>query len=309
MGGRGRSVSAIILVGVGAYAALVGLMYAFQDRLLFQPNVPTRVLQADPSDIGLGFERIQVASEDGIQLSAWYVPAAEGATTLLFAHGNAGNISHRLQTVQMFHEMGLAVLIFDYRGYGESQGNPSETGTYRDAFAMWNYLVEERGVDPTGIVVAGRSLGGAVAAWLAAEVDPGALILESTFTSVPALAAEVYPLLPSRLLNRFEYDTERYLAAVACPVLIIHGREDEITPFEHGRKLFSVAPQPKEFVELEGGHNDAYVRSGVRYREAIVAFLAQHLEAYQRPVALRDHVRQSRPLLASGVNGGLTRQQ
>lgn len=281
MMGRGAgSVSAVVLIGLGAYAALVALMFAFQGKLLYLPNMPSRALVADPGDVGLQFETVRVQTEDGIELSAWYVPAGEAAPTVLFAHGNAGNISHRLETLQAFHDMGLAVLIFDYRGYGESTGSPSESGTYLDAMAMWRYLVEDRGLEAANVVVAGRSLGGAVAAWLAAEVDPGAVILESSFTSVPKLAGELYPFLPARQLSRFEYDTEGYLSAVSSPVLIIHGKNDEVIPFEHGRRLYTAAAQPKEFVELRGGHNDAFLVSAARYRNAIVAFLTEHLTAY-----------------------------
>ena len=155
-----------------------------------------------------------------------------------------------------------------------------------DALAMWRHLREERGIDAADIVVVGRSLGGAVAAWLAAEVQPGALVLESTFTSIPELAGEIYPLLPSRLLNRFEYDTEAYLSRVDSPVLIVHGRGDQITPFRHGRALYDSANPPKEFVELDGGHNDAYSVSGRRYRQGLQTFLAGHVAAYRRAATL-----------------------
>jgi len=196
---------------------------------------------------------------------------------ILFCHGNAGNISHRLESIQIFHRLGLNVFIFDYRGYGRSEGKPSEIGTYRDVEAVWQYLVEERQVSPNRIVVFGRSLGGAVAAWSANRHTPGALILESAFTSVPDIAAKLYPYLPVRLLSRFKYNTAEYLDEVDCPVLIVHSREDEIMPFSHGKQLFERARGPKEFLEISGTHNEGFITSEKRYIEGLNTFISEYL--------------------------------
>ena len=201
---------------------------------------------------------------------------------LIFFHGNAGNISHRLESLTRFHDLGLSVLLFDYRGYGASEGTPSEEGTYQDAVAAWDYLTERRAVPSGQIILFGRSLGGAIAAWLAARRPARALILESTFISVPELAARLYPLFPARWLTRLRYDVREQLKHVPCPVLIVHSRDDELVPYGHGRALLDAVRGPKQFLELRGGHNDGFVVTGRAYREGIDAFLTQVL-AQQAP--------------------------
>ena len=174
----------------------------------------------------------------------------------------------------------MDVFIFDYRGYGQSEGKPSESGTYRDAEAAWQYLVEERKVDPNRIIIFGRSLGGAVATWQARNHTPVALILESTFTSVPDIGAKYYPFLPVRLLSRFKYDTAEYLKGVNCPVLIVHSPDDEMMPFSHGQRLFEIAKEPKGFLEISGSHNEGFIISGKRYEEGLNAFISEHARTY-----------------------------
>ncbi len=268
----------LLSILLGFYLLFVGLVYAMQGRLLYLPNLPGRELDATPADIGLAYEDVQLTADDGVKLHGWFVPAAETARgTLLFFHGNAGNISHRLESVSQFHGLGLDVLIIDYRGYGQSEGSPSERGTYRDAVAAWQYLTEERGVAPSRIVVFGRSVGGAVGAWLAANREAGALIVESSFSSLPALAAELYWFLPVRWLSRFRYPTAEYVAAADCPVLVIHSRDDDIVPFHHGREIYESAGEPRQFLELSGPHNGAHVLSEERYLEGLREFLATAL--------------------------------
>lgn len=178
----------------------------------------------------------------------------------------------------MFHRLRLDIFIFDYRGYGQSEGKPAEQGTYKDAEAAWRYLIEERQMNPNEVVVFGRSLGGAVASWLAQSYTPGALILESTFTSLRDIAATLYPYLPVRLLLRFEYDTAKYLGRVNCPVLIVHSRDDEIMPFSHGQRLFEMAKEPKTFLQITGTHNEGFITSGKRYEQGLNAFISEYLE-------------------------------
>jgi fermentation-respiration switch protein FrsA (DUF1100 family) len=193
---------------------------------------------------------------------------------VLFFHGNAGNISHRLESLAIFNRLGLDVLMVDYRGYGQSSGRPTEAGTYRDARAAWDWLVA-RGVTPDRIVVFGRSLGGAVGAWLAARpgVRPAGLIVESSFTSGADMARRLYPWLPARLITRLKYPVREYVAASRAPVLIIHSRDDEIIPFDMGRELFEAAPEPKTFFELRGDHNAGFWISRDRYVPALNSFL------------------------------------
>ncbi|KPK39595.1 MAG: lysophospholipase [Gammaproteobacteria bacterium SG8_47] len=270
----------LILLIVGAYAAFLLFLYLTQHRLLYYPELPSRMVSITPAAIGLDYEAVTLQTSDGVRLDGWWIPAPAlrpPRATVLFLHGNAGNISHRLDSIGLFHNLGLAVLIIDYRGYGRSEGRPSEQGTYLDAAAAWAYLTQQRGLRPGSIIVFGRSLGGAVAAHLAVEHEPGALILESTATSMPDLAAQLYPFLPARWLTRFHYDARRALASIACPVLIVHSRNDEIIPFSHGEGLYASAREPKDFLELRGGHNDGFLATGRRYVAGLDQFIRERV--------------------------------
>ncbi len=262
----------------GLYCLLAISMYVFQDRLLYFPNQPGRGYTNLPSDIGLKYEEIRINTSDSIELHGWYVPADTARGVVLFFHGNAGNISHRLDSIRVFNALGLNVLIIDYRGYGQSAGSPSEQGTYLDSEAAWRYLVEERRFSPQDIILFGRSLGGAVAVHLASEKAPAALIVESTFSSVPDLAAELYPWLPVRMLSKFQYNALEKIRSVTCPVLIVHSPKDEIIPIKHGNKIFSEAREPKDFLEISGSHNNGFLASGSTYTDGIGRFLSIHLQ-------------------------------
>ena len=264
----------LLVVGV-IYVALVGLLFFSQSRLLY---FPSRHIFATPDRIGLIYEPVEILTEDGIKLDGWFLPAPQRRGILLFFHGNAGNISHRLESLKIFHDLGLSVLIFDYRGYGRSEGTISEPGLYRDAEAVWRYLTEEREIPPEDIVLFGRSLGAAVAAWLAARHQPAALIMESAFTSVPDLAQSLYPIFPARWLARSRYSADEYLKSVTCPVLVVHSREDEIIAIRHGRSVFATAREPKRFLEIRGGHNDGFFVSGRLYTDGLDSFLRTHLK-------------------------------
>jgi len=259
------------------YGALLLVLFLLQDRLVYYPNLPGREYEATPAQVNLPYEAVTLTGSDGVNLAAWYVPAAKARGVLLYAHGNAGNISHRLDGIRMFHDMGLSVLIFDYRGYGKSTGAPSEAGTYQDAETAWQYLTMQRGIAPARIVVFGESLGGAVAAHLAARHQPGALILASTFTAMPDLAADLYPFLPARWLARYRYDTRRYLQDVHAPVLIAHSRDDEIIPYRHGKALYDAAHEPRLWLELQGGHNDLFFANPDVFAQEVEKFVKQYL--------------------------------
>lgn len=266
-----------LLTVAGVYLLLVAATYFGQEGMLYLPDIPSRKLSATPQDIGLPYENIELRTEDGVRLHGWYIPAAQARGTLLFFHGNAGNISHRLDSIRIFHDLGLSVLIFDYRGYGQSEGRPDEEGTHRDAQAAWRHLTEGRGMASSRIVLFGRSMGAAIAAWLATQEQPGALIVESAFTSVPDMAAELYWWLPARRLSRFKYATRDYVAQARCPVLVVHSPEDEIIPFHHGEAVFAAAREPKDLLRLRGGHNDGFMTSGGLYSNGLDVFLARHL--------------------------------
>ncbi len=266
-----------------AYLALVLFTYVGQAGMLYLPNLPSRELTASPQEISLRYENIDLLTEDGVRLHGWHIPAAQARATVLFFHGNAGNISHRLDSIRIFHHLQLSVFIFDYRGYGKSEGKPSEVGTRRDALAAWKFLTEERGIAPGRIIFFGRSLGAAVAAQLATQKQPGALIVESAFTSVPDMAAELYWWLPARWLARFDYATRDYVAQVRCPVLVVHSPEDEIIPYRHGEAIFAAALAPKEMLWLRGGHNDGFFLSGEHYVHGLDGFLDRYLSRDQPP--------------------------
>ncbi len=268
-----HSALVFILVVAAAYGAFVLLVSCSQSRLIYFPDMPSRRLADTPRQIGLDFETVEFVTDDGVKLHAWFVPADQPRGTLLFFHGNAGNISHRLDSLRIFHGLGLDTLILDYRGYGRSEGEPSEEGTYRDADAALRYLQEQRGVAAEDIIVFGRSLGAAIGAHLATRYQVRALILESAFTSVPEMAATLYPFLPARWLVRFSYATKDYVGNLSCPVLVIHSRDDEIVPFKQGEALFAAASPPKRFLELRGGHNDGFLANRRAYVEALDEFI------------------------------------
>ena len=263
-----------LLLGLGL-AVFAGTLYLDQARLLY---FPTRTLATDPGAIGLAFEEVRLATGDGETLHGWYLPHPAPRGALLFLHGNAGNIGHRLDSLAIFHRLGLATLIFDYRGYGLSSGSPGERGTYLDAEAAWRHLAEQRGFAPGRIVLFGRSLGGAIAARTAAGHGPAGLIVESTMTSVPDLAAELYPWLPARALARFDYPALADVARYAGPVLVAHSRDDEIVPFHHAERLLAATGQRGRLLELRGGHNDGFLVSGRGYVDGFDAFLREVLD-------------------------------
>ncbi len=264
------------------YAAIAGLAFAFQDQLLFQPSDR---LRATPDDAGMDHETVRLDTDDGETLHGWWVPAPDvsretGARgTLLFFHGNAGNISGRLESVGQFHRLGLNVLIVDYRGYGQSTGTPSEAGLYHDAEACWQYLTETQGVAPQHIVVFGRSMGGGPATWIASRKRPEAVILESVFTSVPDVGAHHYPFLPVRTLATNQFDNASRVGTISAPLLSIHSRDDRVVPFELGRDVYEAAAAPKQFLEIEGGHNDGFLVSSEEYLRTIDDFLEEHLDS------------------------------
>ena len=261
----------VLILAVG-YGLVVAIIYLMQDRMLYLPNVPGRTLTMTPTDVRMDYEDVSIATADGVTLHGWFI-AERSPRVLLFFHGNAGNISHRLDSIRQFRNLGFSVLIIDYRGYGQSDGRTTETGIYRDADAAWRYLTETRGVRPNDVVIFGRSLGASVAARLAAQQQPLALIVESSFTSVPDIAQHLYPWLPARWLSRLSHATRDYVRDVHCPVLVVHSRDDEIIPFHHGEAIFAAASEPRTLLALRGTHNDAFLLDERSYVEGLRAFL------------------------------------
>ncbi|UCC23081.1 MAG: alpha/beta hydrolase [Planctomycetota bacterium] len=266
----------IIAVLLIAYLTLGGALYFMQPKFTYSP---TREVSYAPDELGLDFENVVFKTGDGVQLSSWFVPAEESGLTVLFCHGNGGNMMHRLDSIDILHNLGLGCFIFDYRGYGDSEGKPSEEGTYLDAMAAYNWLTKVKNVPANRIIIFGRSLGGSIAAQLAGKVDAGALIIESGFTSYVDMGRKFYPYMPVRWFARFSYSTIDYIRKVRCPVLIIHSRNDEIVPFEFGLELYEAANEPKEFVELFGSHNGSFLVSREIYNRAWAKWL-KFLEQY-----------------------------
>ncbi len=232
-------------------------------------------MERDPRDLKCPFEDIYFTSEDGLRLHGWFFPAAQTAPrkhlVFLLLHGNAGNISHRLEFCRAWLELGLNVLLFDYRGYGRSEGHPSEAGTYLDAQAAYRWL-RKKGFESSQIIALGKSLGGGIASELALREKVAGLILQSTFTNIPDVGSDLFPWLPVRLLGTIKYDTLSRLPRIKVPVLLAHNRNDAVVRYAHAERNFAAANQPKMFLEIAGGHTDVietgredYLRGFDRY--------------------------------------------
>lgn len=245
-------------------------MESLLNRFIFYPE---RDFVAEPHEWGLPYENIWVRTADGVRLHGWLIPNIESPATLLFFHGNAGNISHRLDNLKRLFDAGLQVFIFDYRGFGRSEGEPSERGTYQDARAVWQWLATEVGGP---IVLFGRSLGGAVATWLAVQedVEAAGLVLENTFTRGRDIAQLLVPAPIALYLLPDFYPTVDRIRRLRAPLLVIHGDQDELIPVEHAYRLYEAAPEPKSLYIVPGGHhNDTYLVGGQAYLERLRAFV------------------------------------
>lgn len=265
----------IALCAVLAWLVLVGWLALNERRLLFFPQ---RTLAAAPADFGLRSEELTITAEDGVTLHGWWI-TGPGERVLIWYHGNAGNIAGRLPNARWFVDnLGVSVVLVDYRGYGRSTGTPDEAGVYRDGLAIYD-AVAARGVPAHDIVLFGRSLGGAVATEVALQRPAGALVLEAAFRSAREMAREHYWFVPSALV-RTGMDNESKIGRVALPSLFLHGDRDRIVPLEHSRRLFELAAHPAHFHVIEGaGHNDAYLVGGTLYADVWRAFLRETAES------------------------------
>lgn len=266
--GRAGALGGVLLAVVAAAAILVLLLRRAEPWLIY---FPTRDLVATPSAVGLRYEDVWLRAADGTGLHGWYLPG--DGPTVLFLHGNAGNISYRLDKLRVLHELGAAVLIIDYRGYGRSEGRPDEAGLYEDARAAYAWLLD-RAVPASAIVVYGESLGTAVAVDLAAGRDVAGVILEAVFTSAADVARELYPGVPVHRVLRTRFDTRAKVARLEAPLLVLHSQDDELFAVGHAEAIVTAAGQGGRLVRLRGGHNDAFQVSATVYREALREFLA-----------------------------------
>lgn len=265
----------IPIVIIAVYLALMLYIYINQDKMVFYP---TDDFTVTPENYDLPYENIYLEIEENsesINLHGWYFPSTDSANTkaVLFCHGNAGNISHRLETAKYLHDLGVATFMFDYRGYGYSTGDPSETGVYQDAQLCFNWLVNTKNFKPENIIIFGRSLGGAVAIELAGQVNSGGLIVESSFTSVGDLGQKMFPLFPIKTLIRYSFNSLEKIKDVKAPTLITHSPGDKMIPISMGEKLFDAANEPKQFIRLSGGHNSRTYFDDQAYKEALEKLL------------------------------------
>jgi len=270
-------VSFVVVLFV-AYWGLGVILYFMQPQFLYSP---VREVPYTPDELGLDFEDVVFQSEDGLKLNGWYVPAGNSNLTVLFCHGNGGNMMHCLDSINILYNLGLNCFIFDYRGYGKSDGKPSEEGTYLDARAAYEWLTDVKKISPDNIIIFGRSLGGSIATQLASKVKAKSLIVESAFTSYADIGKKFYPYMPVRWFARFNYNTIDYIKAVHCPVMIIHSRNDEVVPFEFGLELYEASNEPNKFVEIFGSHNDGFLVSSERYKTAWLNWL-KFLKEYSK---------------------------
>lgn len=256
---------------IGA-VALVAYVRFIEATTIF---LPTKFITANPRDIGLSYEDVHFAAEDNVRLHGWFIPAPGAGSTILFLHGNAGNLGDRLEKIEMFHRIGLNVFIVDYRGYGLSDGRPSERGIYRDAAAAYDYLIARKDLGNPRIVAYGVSLGGTAAVDLAQNRPVDALILEATFTSAADMARKIVPVIPPFFLS-VRFDNITKIKAVKAPKLFIHSETDEIVPFAYGKRLYDAAEIPKAFIKIAGTHNEGFRTSQDFYVDGIKDFLMKN---------------------------------
>ncbi|MBI1194313.1 MAG: alpha/beta fold hydrolase [Gammaproteobacteria bacterium] len=257
------------------YVLFLVALYLAQDRMIFKarPGQSTT-----PGDLGLDYSQETLTTADGERINAWFIPRGDSRYCLLFFHGNRDSLSEVADSLRQFHDIGLNVFAIDYRGYGLSSGRPGEQGLYQDAEAAWRHLVAEKGFPPQQIIVHGRSLGAAVAAYIASCHHPAAVILESTFTSMSEIVGRHYPFVPVRWMLRSSFPTSSRMNGITSPVLIVHSKGDEFIPFSHGQALFDAAPEPRALLEIGGQHYDGY-KEGDRYIRGIADFLSSVLPA------------------------------
>lgn len=264
----------IFLYVVSVYAALLVVLHWYEPRLIYYPNYPTRKVTRTPAVLGMTFEDVWLTTADGVQIHGWYLPTPDATYTLLFCHGNAGNISHWLEKAQFLKSLGFSVFLFDYRGYGKSNGATNEAGTYRDAEAVYQYLTDKRQLAASQIILYGESLGSGVVVELATRLPAAGLILEAAYTSIVAAGQRTYWFLPVFLLVRNRYESLKKISAVRIPLLILHSREDQLFPYHFAERLYSAAQPPKTLVEMHGRHN-----GGIMTNQNVAAHALQKFAA------------------------------
>jgi fermentation-respiration switch protein FrsA (DUF1100 family) len=256
------------------FLALYGVfLVSCERRIIYHPHkYPEGNWNSSSSSVSR--EDVHFTASDGVRLHGWYIPSAGAKATLLWFHGNAGNITHRLGNIEMLKPLNLNIFIFDYRGYGKSEGEPDEKGIYSDSQAAYDWLVKVKNILPGEIILFGRSLGGICAVEVASGNSAAGLILESVFPSAGKMAEKIFPVLPLGGVIKSRFDAISKVPDLKLPKLFIHGTQDEIVPYKLGRELFSVAADPKEFYDIQGaGHNDTFLIGGAGYFNALGQFI------------------------------------
>ncbi len=259
--------TSIFLIGIGFF---LYVRYLEHTGIFF----PTRPLSASPADFGIAFDEVRLRTEDGVQIHGWFLKNPPNRSAFIYLHGNAGNIADRLEKLALMMKLGTNILIIDYRGFGQSEGTPTEQGLYKDARAAYDYLLTRPDVDSKKIVVYGASLGGVVAIDLAAHRPLAGLIVDSTFTCAADMARRLYPFIPSFFLS-VKMCSDVKIKEITIPKLFIHSPEDEVIAFSLGKKLYESAPPPKEFLETHGRHNDNHIASQAQWFGGIKDFLKE----------------------------------
>ncbi len=259
----------ILIYIIAGIILLIAYIRFVESRSVFYPS---RLLETTPESLGMKFEDVFFKTSDKLTLNGWLVKSNEKAPTVLYLHGNAGNISYRVKKIALFQELGLNVFIIDYRGYGNSEGVPTEEGIYLDALSAYDYLMARTDIDKNKIIVYGASLGGAFAVDLATKRNIAAIIVDSTFTSARDMARKIMPVAPGFLIKT-KLDSIGKISKIKVPKLFIHSRDDEVVPFALGEKLYKAASEPKIFLEIHGGHDEGYSTSGDVFKNGINNFL------------------------------------
>lgn len=259
----------ILLSTLRVYVIAIMIINVFQEVAVFHPS---KEIKQTPDQLNMVYEEFFIPVKNKVALSAWFIPSKGSRATMLFFHGNAGNNADRMLKLEMFHDLGLNVVIVDYRGFGHSNGRASATNFQKDALKVYDYLIEQKMIRPKQIVIYGESIGGVAAVAVAQQREAAALILDSTFTTSADMVHKLLPMIPSFLVysSMNSYDK---IADIHYPKLFIHSREDRIVPYALGQKLYEKARTPKQFLEISGGHNDGFYISRKRYVMQIKSFL------------------------------------
>jgi len=272
---RKRMFNLLVSILIG-YVVVLALCRIFEARLIFFPNYPDR-LGGDWKPGRLGVQDVWLTTDDGTKVYAWWIPNDAAKFTFLAFHGNAGNVADRATVYEFLRDTPANVLALEYRGYGRSEGKPSERGVYRDADTAYLYIVNTKGKDPKTIVSFGQSLGTAVATYLAAQHEVGGVVLEAPFLSASRVARKFYWFLPGiGFLLRSQFDTEKRLKEINTPILVVHCKQDPVLPFQFGKEVYNAARPPKDFLEINGQcHEEASVIAPDSYRVALHGFLSE----------------------------------